>query len=255
MTAPEKLLISSFLLGASVTHSLASDIAVTITPSVVSQYMFRGVHLGGAALQPSVDFTSGNLSGGVWVSTFLSNKVSGESDPEIDSYASYTIVVNDKFSVVPGFSYYTYPDADESSGSYKSSFEPYLSAAYAAGALTLTPKVYYDTVLKGPTYELGAAFSIPLKRQKSSLDLSVLIGTYSWKETLKGSNPEVKNRGDYFQAGVSTPCKLTDKIAITFGLTYCRGFNNRYESTGSPSFDNTDAVGRIVASISCSSSF
>ncbi len=43
----------------------------TVTPSIVSQYMFRGVRLSGEAFQPTIEMTQGNLTAGIWASTSL----------------------------------------------------------------------------------------------------------------------------------------------------------------------------------------
>src|SRR5690242_3756259 len=77
----------------------------TITPAFVSQYMFRGVRLGGFSFQPNIEFDYDNIGVGVWANFPLSGKVDGVSDPEIDPYAYYTITVNDSFSIVPGFTW------------------------------------------------------------------------------------------------------------------------------------------------------
>ena len=233
----------------------AGEVSVTLTPSVVSEYMFRGVRAGGLAFQPTVELSSGNFGVGVWASTFLNDRMSGDSDPEVDPYAYYTFKVNEHLTLTPGFSVYTYPDADESEGYFKSTFEPYLGLNYTIGGVTLAPKIYYDTVQKGATYELNSSYSVPLTAQKTSLDFAFTIGTYSWKNSVKGATPELKNRGDYFQIGVSSPFQLAENLTLTAGVAYHRGFNNRYESASSPTERNPDAVGRWVVSLSCASSF
>lgn len=231
------------------------EVTVSLTPSVVSEYMFRGVRTGGLAFQPTVELSSGNFGIGVWASTFFNDRISGDSDPEVDPYAYYTFKVNDHFSLTPGFSVYTYPDADESAGFFKSTFEPYFGFNYTIGGVTLAPKIYYDTVQKGATCELNCSYSVPLTAQKTSLDFAFTIGTYSWKNSVKGVTTELNNRGDYFQIGVSSPFQLAENLTLTAGVAYHRGFNNRFESAGSPAERNPDAVGRWVASLSCSSSF
>src|SRR3954468_6212334 len=51
--------------------------SVTATPSVVSQYMFRGVRLGGASFEPTVEADYGNLALLVWANFPIKNKVPG----------------------------------------------------------------------------------------------------------------------------------------------------------------------------------
>src|ERR1041385_3302680 len=90
-----------------------------IQPSFVSQYMFRGTRLGGPSFQPTIEFDSGNLALGVWSNWPIKDKVAGQSDPEIDPYGSYKLVVNDTFNVQPGFTFYTYVNANKNNGFYK----------------------------------------------------------------------------------------------------------------------------------------
>ncbi len=61
----------------------APAFTTTITPSVVSQYMFRGQRLGGGAFEPSVEVDAGNLAIGVWANVPIVNKVSGVSIPRL----------------------------------------------------------------------------------------------------------------------------------------------------------------------------
>src|ERR1700712_5055824 len=56
----------------------------TTPPAFVSQYMFRGVRLGGPSFEPAVEFDYDNIGLGVWANYPMSDKVVGQSDPEID---------------------------------------------------------------------------------------------------------------------------------------------------------------------------
>ena len=141
----------------------ASAVSVVVTPAFVSQYMFRGVRLGGPSFEPAVEVDSGNLALGVWSNFPIKDKVPGQSDPEIDPYGSYKVTINDSLSVAPGFTWYNYPNADTSNGFFKSTFEPNIALNCTAGGVTFTPKLYYDLVLKGPTYELTVTYTTPLK--------------------------------------------------------------------------------------------
>ena len=110
--------------------SRADGPSVVVTPAFVNQYMFRGVRLGGPSFEPSVEVDSGNLALGVWTNFPMQDKVPGQSDPEIDPYGSYTIAVNSSVSVVPGFTWYNYPNADTNNGFFKSTFEPNIALNY-----------------------------------------------------------------------------------------------------------------------------
>ena len=118
-----------------------------VTAPVASLYMFRGVRLGGAVFQPSIEYDAGGLGLGIWTSFPLKDKVEGVSDPEIDFYGFYSTWKWRRISiVVPGFTVYTYPNAEPSNGSYKATFEPNIAFNFSVGGLKLTPKFYYDFI-------------------------------------------------------------------------------------------------------------
>lgn len=226
-----------------------------LTPSVVSQYMFRGVRLGGPSFQPAIEFDSGSLALGVWSNFPISDKVPGVSDPEIDPYGSYTITVNDACSIVPGFTWYNYPDADKSAGFYKSTFEPSLAVNYTVGAVKFTPKIYYDCVLKGPTYELTGAFAVPLKDAGTELDFTATVGTFIWTDAAENSTPSVKNWGDYWLVGVSAPFAVSKDSKFVVGFAYTEGSNNYFKAGTTARVENTAAVGRGVVTLSYAITF
>lgn len=223
-----------------------------VTPAVVSQYMFRGVRLGGPSFEPTVEFDSGALALGVWANFPLRDKVAGVSDPEVDPYGSYTFTINDACSIVPGFTWYNYPRADKSAGFYKGTFEPSLALNYTVGGVKFTPKFYYDMVLKGPTYELTAAFALPLKDAGTELDFAGTIGTYKCTDAAANTAPAVKNWGDYWQLGVSVPFTVSKDSKIIVGFAYVNGSNNYYKQGSTPKILNTAALGRGVVTLSYS---
>ncbi|HTU03004.1 MAG TPA: TorF family putative porin, partial [Candidatus Sulfotelmatobacter sp.] len=167
----------------------SDGVELVLTPSLVSQYMFRGVRLGGLSFQPSVEADLGNGALGVWSNFPLMDKVDGVSDPEIDPYGSYTFAINASLSIAPGFTVYTYPNADTSAGSFRSTFEPYLAVNYAVAGVNLTPKLYYDLVLGGPTLELSATYGVPLRAAHTTLGLAATVGTYEWGNSAKDASP------------------------------------------------------------------
>ena len=129
----------------------APSSAWVITPALTSQYMFRGVRLGGPSFQPAVEFDAGGLAAGVWANFPLQDKVAGQSDPEFDFYASYVIeAVKDTLTWQPGVTFYIYPNAEKKNGFYPTSLEPNLALNYTVSGVKFTPKLYYDVVLKGP---------------------------------------------------------------------------------------------------------
>jgi len=233
----------------------ADGTSVVVTPSVVSQYMFRGIRLGGPAFQPSVEVDSGNLAIGVWANTPISDKVPGQSDPEIDPYGSYTLTINDSFNVAPGFTWYNYPRADTNNGFFKSTFEPNFAVNYTASGVKFTPKLYYDLILKGPTYELTVAYALPLKDAGTELDFTATGGTYIIKDAVKSVSPDVKNWGNYYLVGVSAPFAINKESKIVVGFAYTKGTGNYYKQGTDPKVFNTGAVGRGVVTISYAYTF
>ena len=217
-----------------------------LTTSVASQYMFRGARLGGPSFQPSLECDYGNFALGVWVSTPLADKVPGQSDPEVDPYASYTIALNENLSLAPGFTWYTYPRADLGAGFYRGTFEPSLALNCTVGALKVTPKLYYDFVLKGPTWELNLAYTVPLKELGTELDFAGTVGTFKWTESVRNADPKVKNTGDYYFAGVSAPFVISKQSKIVVGAAWTKGSNNFFKAGSAPKVENTAAVGRGV---------
>jgi uncharacterized protein (TIGR02001 family) len=226
----------------------------TLTPALVTDYMFRGVRLGGFSFEPNIEFDSGNLGLGVWANIPLSDKVVGQSDPEIDPYGYYTITLNDSTSIVPGFTWYNYPNAKTANGFYKGTFEPNLALNYTVGGVKLTPKIYYDFVLEGATLEVTAAFALPLKDAGTELDFAATLGTYKWKAAIPDVSPDIENRGDYFQFGVSAPFAVSKDSKLIVGVAYVEGSNNFFTQAGVRS-ENTAAVGRVVATLSYAITF
>jgi uncharacterized protein (TIGR02001 family) len=254
------LIIAALITGASLVAQTPPPTEPTagswvLTSSVASQYMFRGVRLGGAAFQPSIEYDNGGLGLGVWASVPLKDKVEGVSDPEFDFYGFYSMDVAKDVSIVPGFTVYTYPDAEKSNGFYKATFEPNIALNYTWGGLKLTPKLYYDFVLKGPTVELTAAFAVPLKDLGTELDFTASAGTFIWKDYAPETNPDIKNWGDYYLIGVAAPFQITKDSKVTIGWAYTKGSNNYLKQGTDGKVSNSAALGRGVLTISYTVNF
>jgi uncharacterized protein (TIGR02001 family) len=233
----------------------AASGAWTVTPAIVSQYMFRGVRLGGPSFEPTVQYDRGNLELGVWGNSPLSDKVPGQSNPEIDPYGWYKIPVNESFSIQPGFTWYTFINAEPKNGFYRMTFEPNVAANWTVNGLTLTPKVYYDVVLKGPTAEVNAAYALPLKTIGTELDFNASVGTYKWKAAVAQQSPPVKGWGDYWLVGVTVPYQIAANAKIAVGFAYTRGSGNYFKQAPLPKAANPAAVGRGVVTLSYALTF
>ena len=233
----------------------APAVAITVTPAIVSQYMFRGQRLGGASFQPAIEASYGSFVGGLWSNFPVKDKVPGTSDPEFDFYGSYTAAISDTLSVVPGFTAFYYPDADTKAGFYKFTFEPSLAVNYTTSGIKFTPKIFYDFVLDGPTFELGAGYALPLKDLGTELGFSASIGTYLLNDFAKNSTPRTKAWGDYWSVGAAAPFQLTKESKLTVGFAYTKGAGAYTKVGSTPKSENTLAVGRGVVTVSYSYAF
>jgi uncharacterized protein (TIGR02001 family) len=241
----------------SVSAGASTSVACTATTSLVSQYMFRGQRLNGAGFQPAVEATAGNFTGGVWANVPFEDKVPGSANPEIDLYGSYTTKLNDAVSFVPGFTSYHFPRAPQSAGFYRWTFEPNLAASYTNTTLGVKfmPKVCYDTVLKGATFELSAYYALPLKDIGSELDFMAIAGTYKLKDFANDTSPSVKAWGDYWLLGVSLPFQINAASKVTLGFAYTEGRNAFTKQAALPRSPNSLAMGRGVVTLSYGWSF
>jgi len=221
-----------------------------LSNSVSTQYLFRGTRRAGLSYQPSLEYDTGRLGLGVWANVPLKDKVVGQSDPELEVYGFYALEIFRDISVVPGFTLYSYPNAETREGFHKLTFEPNLALNYALGALKLTPKVYYDMVFKGPTAELSAAFAIPLKDVGTELDFTATAGTFIWKDYAADTAPKIKNWGDYYLIGATAPFQIGRSSRITIGWAYTKGSNNYLKQGSHSKVPNPAAVGRGVVTVS-----
>jgi uncharacterized protein (TIGR02001 family) len=227
----------------------------TLTPAFVSQYMLRGVRLGGASLQPVIEYASGPLVVGLWNNFPLKSKVPGQSDPEIDPYGSYTFEITKDFTIQPGFILYLYPNAEKKNGFYKTTFEPSLALNYTVEGIKFTPKVYRDTVLAQTLWEFNVAYSIPLKDAGTEIAFLGSYGTFKANEALENSSPATKNWGNYWLAGVTLPFQIAKDQKLSVGWAYTEGRENFFKTGRAPKSVNTGAVGRGVATVSYAFTF
>ena len=228
---------------------------VSVTPAVVTQYMYRGVRDGGCSFQPTVEADCGNLGVGVWANQPLADKVPGVSDPEIDPYVYYTLNLSDAVSLQPELYVYTYVRAPLDRGAYHATVEPNLALNYTWHAVKFTPKLYYDLVLQGPTCELNAAAAVALPGLGTELDFNATAGSFHLGNVVNDAIPKVKNWGDYWLLGVSVPVTLSKAAKLNVGFAYTQGSGNYYKQGSAPKWVNPAAVGRGVVSLSCAFTF
>ena len=228
----------------------------TVSPAVASHYVFRGVKLADASFQPWAEYTAGPLTTGIWSSVGLHGRSIRDADPEIDLYGSYAFRSSSgSFTVVPGFYWYTYPAVEDEDHRYAMTFEPSLGVIFTWAGVQFTPKVYYDTVLKGATAEINAAVAVPLKSLGTELDFSASAGTYKWSDVARDESPRVKNWGDYWSVGVAVPVQISLRSKVTVSVTYSEGSNNFFKAGTAPREANPDAHGQTFATLSYAITF
>lgn len=228
----------------------------TITTSVTSRYLFRGVEIGPECLQPSLDYVRGPLAVGLWSSIALADHVSGDGDPEIDLYASYAFAnASGTLSLVPGFTAYTYPDAKHANGFHRATFEPSLALNYTWRGIRFTPRFHYDLTLEGATGELTAAFAVPLTTLGTELRFNATAGTYRWNDVTPDAAPAVKNWGDYWFASVTVPFQVSARSQVALSVLYSEGHDNFHKQGPLPKTPNHRAGGRGAVTLSYAYTF
>lgn len=91
----------------------AAHADVTVSPSLVSDYDFRGYSQSGKspALQIGLDYASGPIHVGAWTSNVDFGK--GDAKTELDLLADYSFGSDETVKFNTGVVYYTYPGHDE----------------------------------------------------------------------------------------------------------------------------------------------
>jgi len=263
----------AFLLGAAAAGVLAiqaqtaapspvltpTDVSVDITPTYVSQYMFRGQRLGGQSVQVPIEGTTGPWTVGIWADAPIYD-TSRQSDPEVDYFGSYALPLGSGFDLRGGATLYTYPHEGLSGafrrnmgigeGYYRSTFEPDAGFDYSFAGLRLSPTYSYDTVLRGSNYELAAVYAIPLKDMGTELDFNGSGGYYLYSDASKIHDGlgAVKSKGDYWSLGASIPFQIARGVKFTAGWAYDDGDGHLGE--GAAYIGNPEVVRRGVVSAS-----
>jgi uncharacterized protein (TIGR02001 family) len=253
---PGLLAAWTFATPSSARAAVGSGVSVSATGAFVSDYMFRGLRLSGAAFQPAVEVAAGELVLGAWSNVpFDGDKVPNSSDPEVDLYGAYSVALGKEVTLIPGFTTYLFPSAPTNAGYYRTTFEPNLALSFVAGGVKLVPKVYYDVVLKGFTGEFTALYALPLKDLGSELDFTGTYGTYQWNEAANDASPDVTAAGDYWLVGVAMPYQISAKSRVSVGVAYTEGRRAYTEAGSLGRTANPLAVGRWVGTISYSLTF
>ena len=217
-----------------------SDLSVTVDVTYVSDYVFRGVQLGDASIQPSVEAAYGDFYAGAWHTSEISHN---DGDTETDFYAGYGYKLNDKIKLDAGATAYTYDG-----GSDLDTIEGYVGASFD---VLLSPSVYYyfDFDLDVSTIEASIGYSIPVDAINASVDLSAKVGNVS------GGIVDHHQDYTYGVAGVAVPFKLSETATLTVGADYIINDSENVGGSGASGLqtfgngDNDIVVGKAGISI------
>jgi uncharacterized protein (TIGR02001 family) len=206
----------------------ASALSVTVDVTVVSDYVFRGVHVANTSIQPSVEVAYGDFYVGAW----NSNTISSTSFNETDVYAGYGFAINETLSLDVGVTRYLY----DGNGPFDST-EAYIGLS--ADLFGLSPSVYYyhDFDYEVNSYIASIGYSFPLDAINASLDLSASVGYI-----------QIPGEFDYTygSVGVAIPYKLSDTATLTVGGEYIR---NDTRALGTNNDRRNGFVGSVGLSI------
>ncbi|MEO5706548.1 MAG: TorF family putative porin [Alteraurantiacibacter sp.] len=135
-------LLASTLLAAPAFAQDESDITITGSAALVSEYRFRGVDLSGGDIAAQAGITAKHSSGfyvGTWGSSLDEDSV-GYGHTELDLFGGWSGEVAGGVTADVGVIYYAYPNAPAGDFDY---IETYAKAGFAVGPATLTLGVAY----------------------------------------------------------------------------------------------------------------
>jgi len=210
MKIPTKLMILAGVLGASAAFAQTPKSSYVITADVpfVSSYVFRGVELARQSLQPSLTYTTGALSLGVWSNQPLVR----HPESEVDFLAGYDFALTKDWKLNVGGTVYFYPDLNTSTGADRETYEPRLSLSGPLGPVTSTVAVYYDTTLKNTTVEGALGYSVPMQGvDKDTVDFGASYGHVS---------PDLGAEYSYWSASAKAVFHPRDNLSVYFGVVY-----------------------------------
>jgi hypothetical protein len=230
----------------------------TIMPVYVSNHTHRGIFVGGPSFQPIVEYSKGPLTLGICANFPLTNEIPDfdPADPEFDFIASYEFsIIPDILAIKPGITLYTFPQVKKEDGFYKTTVEPSVSFVYTLSDINFSLDFYYDIMMKGLLYEFVVDYTIPLKQLCLDLELFALAGKYDWSDTVPNEIPKVRDKGDYYKAGLSIPYNFSKDTKLTVGWYYEKATNNYVYAGNSAKELNPSAVSQGVFSAAFSYSF
>jgi len=233
----------------------AAEWSGSVSPTVVSRYIFRGQDRGAAALQTAMDAAYGDFGAGLWTSFPL--ECSGTASPgtEADLYVVQNFHLGGTLTLTPGATLYGYPRADRALGFRRTTLEPSLSLNGTFAGISLTPKLSHDLNLDATTLDVTAVYALALPALGTELDFNGTAGTYFRRDEASAFAGQTKAWGNYTQIGVSLPYQVNHRTKLVVGWTYAAGSGAFTKSGAFPKTADPRTASRGFASLGFSTTF
>lgn len=186
---------------ASPVMAFAGDVEISATVDVTSEYVFRGLSLEEAAIQPGIEAALDGFFVGAWWSNGLESRDPVNTD-EFNFYAGYGFDLSDTVSASFGGLIFHYPD-------FGDTFEVNAGLAFDT---ELSPAItgYYDFDLDTFTVIGELGHSIPIGEQ-TSFDLGLTAGF---------AEPDGGSGWQWGQASASVSQELSENISAYVSANY-----------------------------------
>lgn len=198
---------------ASAQETASSPLSVTLDVTYVSDYVFRGVRLADASVQPSIEASYGDFYAGLWHSNALSDGPHNFSGSETDIYAGYNLAINETFSADLGVTRYTYNGGSNGNSTTDGDTTEVFAGLKADVLLSPSVYYYYDFDLEVSSYIASIGHSLPIEQAGVSLDLSA---TFGYIQIPGGNGSDYC----YWGVGAAVPYKLNDNAVLTAAVNY-----------------------------------
>lgn len=214
-----------------------SDITITGSAALVSEYRFRGVDLSGSDIAAQAGITAKHSSGfyvGTWGSSLDENSV-GYGHTELDLFGGWSGEISSGVTADVGVIYYAYPNAPAGDFDY---VELYGKTGFGIGPATLTLGVAYapEQDSLGGTDNLYLSSDLGVGIPDTPLSLTAHAGYTDGFLTYTGN-------------GKAWDWSLGASAALGGGLSVGASYIGA-EGTGTPAYDFVDDA--FVVSVSAS---
>lgn len=192
--------------------AFAQDDGISVSTGIdsVTEYVFRGVSLGGDSIQPYAEISAGGFTVGAWYSVGFGADSAVQAD-EVDLYASYSVPLDGPVSLDIGGTYYHFPQSGaffETEGGSAGSYEVFGSVGFGEVPLAPTATVYYDFTFESLTLEGSVGHSFELAREGWTTDLGLTAGfvdvsggNYEWATATVALNKAVTDDIGFYISG------------------------------------------------------